>query len=79
MMTREMLEISPDRFVYSGQRSVRGIMADVWTGQIFYDDDDVDDDHGGGGDDHGGDDGCGGGDVEKEAKYTVQWTAFKCL
>ena len=35
MMTREMLEISPDRFVYSGQRSVRGIMADVWTGWIF--------------------------------------------
>lgn len=28
-----MLEISPDRFVYSGQRSVRGVMADVWTGE----------------------------------------------
>ena len=30
-----MLEISPDRFVYSGQRSVRGVMADVWTGETL--------------------------------------------
>ena len=30
-----MLDISPDRFVYSGQRNIRGVMADVWTGGII--------------------------------------------
>ena len=30
-----MLEISPDRFVYSGQRNIRGVLADVWTGGII--------------------------------------------
>jgi len=32
-LAREMLEISPDRFVYSGQRNIRGVLADVWTGE----------------------------------------------
>lgn len=32
-LAREMLDISPDRFVYTGQRYVRGILADIWTGE----------------------------------------------
>ena len=38
-LAKELLDVRPDKFVYSGQRFIRGILADVWSAEKLSDED----------------------------------------